>query len=184
MPTIKFKELELKVDNYYDDEDFESYDYLNIKKKRNADNTDTEDYNCGGYAFETYSWYSPYNTDFDERCDEVRDFLRNGGSVEDAFEVFLQVDTESMLEDFEGRLRVVESERAIIKDDEVLIAYRLRIIPRYNEDGEIYVEGMNEDYQIFDAFGRLVYIGRGSVLSLPRGVYVVVIGNEVQKIVL
>ena len=41
-----------------------------------------------------------------------------------------------------------------------------------------------QDYQIFDAFGRLVYIGRESVLSLPRGVYVVVIGNEVQKIVL
>ena len=54
----------------------------------------------------------------------------------------------------------------------------------YVRDGEIYVEGMNEDYQIFDAFGRLVYIGRKSVLSLPRGVYVVVIGNEVQKIVL
>ena len=54
----------------------------------------------------------------------------------------------------------------------------------YVRDGEIYVEGMNEDYQIFDTFGRLVYIGRGSVLSLPRGVYVVVIGNEVQKIVL
>lgn len=140
MSIIKFKELKLKVDSYYDDEDFDSYDYFNIKKKRNADNTDTEDYNCGGYAFETYSWYAPYNTDFDERCDEVRDFLRNGGSVEDAFEVFLQVDTESMLEDFEGRLRVVESERAIIKDDEVLIAYRLRIIPRYDEDGEIYVD--------------------------------------------
>lgn len=54
----------------------------------------------------------------------------------------------------------------------------------YVRDGEIYVEGINEDYQIFDAFGRLVYIGRESALSLPRGVYVVVIGNEVQKIVL
>lgn len=54
----------------------------------------------------------------------------------------------------------------------------------YVRDGEIYVEGINEDYQIFDAFGRLVYIGRESALSLPCGVYVVVIGNEVQKIVL
>lgn len=54
----------------------------------------------------------------------------------------------------------------------------------YANGGNLHIEGITEDYQIFDAFGRMVYIGRESVLSLPRGVYVVVIGNEVQKVVL
>ena len=54
----------------------------------------------------------------------------------------------------------------------------------YANGGNLHIEGITEDYQVFDAFGRLVYVGRESALSLPCGVYVVVIGNEVQKVVL
>ena len=54
----------------------------------------------------------------------------------------------------------------------------------YTQGGMIYVEGVETDYNIFDASGRLVYSGRESVLSLPRGVYMVVVGDEVEKIVL
>ncbi len=54
----------------------------------------------------------------------------------------------------------------------------------YTQGGMIYVEGVETDYNIFDASGRLVYLGRESVLSLPRGVYMVVVGDEVEKIVL
>ena len=36
----------------------------------------------------------------------------------------------------------------------------------------------------FDAAGRLIYTGRESVLFLPHGVYMVVIGNEVEKVVI
>ena len=54
----------------------------------------------------------------------------------------------------------------------------------YANGGSLNIEGITEDYQVFDAFGRLVYVGRESALSLPCGVYVVVIGNEVQKVVL
>ena len=54
----------------------------------------------------------------------------------------------------------------------------------YANGGNLHIEGITEDYQVFDAFGRLVYVGRESALSLPCGVDVVVIGNEVQKVVL
>lgn len=54
----------------------------------------------------------------------------------------------------------------------------------YVRDKMIHIEGITEDYQIFDAFGRLVYTGRESALSLPRGVYVVVVEGEVEKVVL
>ena len=54
----------------------------------------------------------------------------------------------------------------------------------YANGGNLHIEGIIEDYQIFDAFGRLVYIGRESMLLLPRGVYVVVVGDEVVKVVL
>ena len=30
--------------------------YLNLNKERNAENTDNEEYNCGGYAMGTLTW--------------------------------------------------------------------------------------------------------------------------------
>ena len=36
-------------------------DELNRKGCRNATNTDIDDYNCGGYALGTFSWYCPYH---------------------------------------------------------------------------------------------------------------------------
>ena len=54
----------------------------------------------------------------------------------------------------------------------------------YSVGGVLYVDGLSADYQVFDASGRLVYTGRDTQLSLPRGVYVVAIEGEVEKIVL
>ena len=54
----------------------------------------------------------------------------------------------------------------------------------YVREEVLYVEGTETDYHVFDAAGRLVYSGRESALSLPRGVYVVNVGGEVQKVVI
>jgi hypothetical protein len=54
----------------------------------------------------------------------------------------------------------------------------------YVQNGVIHVEGAETDYHVLDAAGRLIYTGRDAVLSLPRGVYVVVVGDEVEKVVL
>ena len=54
----------------------------------------------------------------------------------------------------------------------------------YSVGGVLYVDGLSADYQVFDVNGRLVYSGRDTQLSLPRGVYVVVVGGEVEKVVI
>ena len=54
----------------------------------------------------------------------------------------------------------------------------------YSVGGVLYVEGLSADYQVFDVNGRLVYTGREAQLSLPRGVYMIAIEGEVEKVVL
>ena len=54
----------------------------------------------------------------------------------------------------------------------------------YSRDGRLHVEGAEIDYYVLDMAGRLIYSGRDTELQLPRGVYVVNVGGEVQKVVL
>ncbi len=54
----------------------------------------------------------------------------------------------------------------------------------YSVGGVLYVDGLLADYQVFDTNGRLIYSGRDAQLSLPRGVYMIAVGGEVQKVVL
>ena len=54
----------------------------------------------------------------------------------------------------------------------------------YSNNGVLYVDGLSADYQVFDVNGRLVYTGHDAQLSLPRGVYVIAIDGEVEKVVI
>ena len=54
----------------------------------------------------------------------------------------------------------------------------------YGNNGVLYVEGAETDYHVLDASGRLIYSGRDAQLHLPRGVYVIAVGGEVQKVVI
>ena len=54
----------------------------------------------------------------------------------------------------------------------------------YSNKGVLYMDGLSADYQVFDVNGRLIYTGRDAVLQLPRGVYMVAVGGEVQKVIL
>ena len=54
----------------------------------------------------------------------------------------------------------------------------------YTRDGQLIVEGWNADYVVYDAVGRKVYTGSAQSISLPRGVYMVYLGGETQKVVL
>lgn len=40
---------------------FDSHDPKNLNRSRNINNTDKFDYNCGGYALGTFSWYTPFD---------------------------------------------------------------------------------------------------------------------------
>ena len=54
----------------------------------------------------------------------------------------------------------------------------------YTTNGTLHIEGATENYHILDAAGRLIYSGNASTLTLPRGIYLVTMGSEVEKIVL
>ena len=54
----------------------------------------------------------------------------------------------------------------------------------YTTNGTLHIEGATDDYHILDAAGRLIYTGNASTLTLPRGIYLVTMGGEVEKIVL
>ena len=54
----------------------------------------------------------------------------------------------------------------------------------YTTNGTLHIEGTTTDYHILDAAGRLIYSGNASTLTLPRGIYLVTMGGEVEKIVL
>ena len=54
----------------------------------------------------------------------------------------------------------------------------------YSRNGILHVEGAETDYYVLDMAGRLIYSGRDAEVQLPRGVYLVTIKGEVQKIIL
>ena len=54
----------------------------------------------------------------------------------------------------------------------------------YSVGGVLYVDGLSADYQVFDVNGRLIYTGRDAQLTLPRGVYMIAIEGEVEKVVI
>ncbi len=54
----------------------------------------------------------------------------------------------------------------------------------YTTNNTLHIEGAIENYHILDAAGRLIYSGNASTLTLPRGIYLITINGEVEKIVL
>lgn len=83
-------------------------DNYNALKKRNIRNTDKINYNCGGYALESFSWYLPRHN-----CTPVG--WNYDSTVEDC--------VEAMLEDFTN-LRVISSVDDL-RGNEYAVAFRL-----------------------------------------------------------
>lgn len=54
----------------------------------------------------------------------------------------------------------------------------------YTTNNTLHIEGATENYHILDAAGRLIYSGNATTLTLPRGIYLITMGGEVEKIVL
>lgn len=86
-------------------------DPTNNLQKRTIKNSHKFNYNCGGYALNTFNWYLPRSSDFfwsySSNLDEVTDYMVN-----------------CMLQDFNGRLRVIENENET-KNNETCIAFRV-----------------------------------------------------------
>jgi hypothetical protein len=54
----------------------------------------------------------------------------------------------------------------------------------YAIDGQLYVDGVVDDYKVYDISGHLIYRGNNSSLNLAKGIYIIVAGDKTQKIVL
>lgn len=100
---------------------FEGKDPLNRRKNRTFAGTNRLDYNCGGYALETFNWYCPY------REDEKGEFWTYWGELNDedyTKEEVLRLTTERMIEEFKGCLRVIQ-DVSELQEGEYAIAYRI-----------------------------------------------------------
>lgn len=100
-------------------------DPLNSKKTRTEENTRLVSYNCGGYAFETYSWFFPYE-DEEERDDYILYWIKEGWSKEQIITLLLEEDTNYICELFGDKVRVIKN-MSNLEEDEIGVAYRLRL---------------------------------------------------------
>lgn len=112
------------------------YDYLNSDGRRNIDNTSRFDYNCGGYALNTFNWYYPrdiFNSkNFKKPEDEWRcrdqtigNILKNSNNnINTILNTYALRDSYYMIQNFNGKLRRINSLKDL-KKNERIIAYRL-----------------------------------------------------------
>lgn len=119
------------------------YDYLNRKHRRNQYNTKILDYNCGGYALGTYNWYFPYNYDREVTVEEL---IYEGFNEEEIYNILLKEDVDNMLYDFEGRLRLINTEEEA-NSDEIVIAYRI-FIDFCLDNNKLYYEDSDFHYRV------------------------------------
>ena len=53
----------------------------------------------------------------------------------------------------------------------------------YLHENVLHIENISTDYQLYDIFGRKIYVGSARELNLTSGVYLIVIENKIIKIV-
>jgi hypothetical protein len=94
-------------------------DRLNTKRLRKVKKTPRTEFNCGGCALDTFSWYQP--------------FSRKDGTLDNIIEAFeedynkvLDYTVKYMLEDFKGKLRIIANLNEL-QDNEEAVAYRIEM---------------------------------------------------------
>lgn len=93
-------------------------DPFNWGRNRNVRNTRKYDYNCGGFALGTFSWYCPHKEDIDG-------YSNYCGATEIEISEITQRSINTMLADFKGRLRVISSVTEANLLTEYVIAFRI-----------------------------------------------------------
>lgn len=84
--------------------------------------TNKREYNCGGYALGTFTWYRPYPQELSDKffhVDTIIDQVFNGD-----MSAFVCYCVDYMLADFAGRLRMIQSEEEK-QENEYVIAFRV-----------------------------------------------------------
>lgn len=92
-------------------------DLFNLNRNRNEKNTSQWDYNCGGYALDTFSWYLP-----NDEADRDKFWGWQEHSYE-KMEIITRTCVDWMLNDFND-LRVIQHLNEV-RHDEYAIAFRV-----------------------------------------------------------
>jgi hypothetical protein len=140
---------DLNIEAVDDDIEYkEENDFLNRNNYRTEDNTFCSDYNCGGYALNTYNWYKPYEGAFEWREQLIYEWLDEyydeNGLICSPQEAMREVENRLLLRDalymmrqFKGRLRRISSVEDLWADER-LIAYRIGIKYDFDEVDETF----------------------------------------------
>lgn len=151
--------------------------FLNTKKQRNSNNTHKGEYNCGGLALNTFSWYKPYEGAFEWReqllYDWLSEYVDQNGKFVDAPEVILEElenrlltrDVLYMLRQFKGKLRRVNGLEDLW-EGERLIAYRIGLVGEYNDEADTFDEfDIDFHYRYYDENEKCWFekLGSGSI---------------------
>lgn len=169
-------------------------DPFNRNGKRNRSNTDTDAYNCGGFALSTYSWYVPYRSDeqmniYDrwdniQMCLDVAEDADNTADRIDARETvhicvvsLLNLFVKRILEDFPSVRRVQTFKE--IKPDERIILFRIgaddfHFIVSFDHKhwwhkyGCNYIEELCEDEVLDTEWANGRYFSPIAILAMPN----------------
>lgn len=93
-----------------------TFDLFN-KQGRNEHNIDLREFNCGGYALNTYCWITPYTM-------TPWTFYDNKKKGNENFEKSLEHSVNYMLKVFKDKLRIIEDLHEL-KENEYAVAYRM-----------------------------------------------------------
>ena len=132
-------------------------DTLNEKKSRNMKNTFFVDYNCMGYATNTFAWACPYDTE--QEGEDLFDYGCGNYESNEKAELL----TEKMLRDFKGKLRrikaldeVKEGEHGILfkcgDDDFHFIKYFPESKRFYHKRGSSRIKRISKDEALADTW--------------------------------
>lgn len=123
-------------------------DLFNSQKTRNQDNTYQSNYNCGGYALRTFSWFYPADEDMDWnwsiREDHIDNYIKDGYDDEDVATMILEEDIDYMLEHIETlSLYEEDPQKYEPRLGEELIAYCI-YVDSYNEDNDFHFKVLRD----------------------------------------
>lgn len=161
-------------------------DYLNQKRTRNSQNTDSFDYNCAGYCLNTYCWYNPYDDLIrQENCDDMMELVEllfnfYGHKVEEIYEELLDCARDKILKDFDGDIRVIQSFKQI-KRNEKLVIYKIGIDYEFDMAFNIY-EVNNCDFH-FKQLDKLINNDEGYWSHKPGGTEIIKTCQSIEDIV-
>lgn len=152
---------------------FENKDAMNLKGLRNERNTSQFDYNCGGYALGTFSWYCP--------CEEEEN---KGNYFGDDFsakklESRTQDCVNKLLNDF-ANLRVINSIKELQKN-ELAVAFRISgivddfhfILRKRNgqwfeKNGAGIIHRVTKNYALNQTWGTIFTTYHGKIVLFAR----------------